>query len=227
MTVTLERTDAVAYVTWGDDENRFTADWLDEVDAVLADLAAAPPRVLVSHGVGKFFSNGLVEAEITAAPRRRAEYLIRIHRLLATVTTLPFPTVAAVNGHAFGAGAMLALAHDFRVMNAERGYFCFPEVDIGIPFTDGMSALIQAKLSPMAALEAMTTGRRYGGPAAVERGLVDRVAAPEAVLETAVEFAGSLSTKDPSTLAAIKGTMFAGPVARLLADERPASPVSP
>jgi enoyl-CoA hydratase/carnithine racemase len=217
MTVTLTRTDDTAILSLGDDENRFTADWLDEVDAVLDDLVANPPGALLSRGSGKFFSNGLVEAEITAPRERRAGYVARVHSVLARVTTLPFPTLASINGHAFGAGAMLALAHDFRVMNANRGYLCFPEVDIKIPFTDGMSALIQAKLTPAAALEAMTTGRRYGGPDAVARGLVDRAAEADSLEEVAREFAHSLQGKDPATLKAIKETMFAGPVAALLA----------
>jgi enoyl-CoA hydratase/carnithine racemase len=50
------------------------------------------------------------------------------------VLIAPVPTVAAINGHAFGAGSMLAIAHDFRVMRVDRGYYCFPEVDIRIPF---------------------------------------------------------------------------------------------
>lgn len=53
----------------------------------------------------------------------------------ARILTLPEPTVAAVSGHVFGAGAMLAMAHDWRIMRSDRGYFCFPEVDIRIPFT--------------------------------------------------------------------------------------------
>ena len=47
-----------------------------------------------------------------------------------------------------------------RVMRADRGFWCLPEADIDIPFTRGMSALIQARLSPQAAHESMTTARR-------------------------------------------------------------------
>jgi Delta3-Delta2-enoyl-CoA isomerase len=57
---------------------------------------------------------------------------------------------------------MLALAYDLAVMRADRGYFCLPEVVLGMPFTPGMNALIRARLPIAAAHEAMTTGRRYG-----------------------------------------------------------------
>jgi enoyl-CoA hydratase/carnithine racemase len=127
----------------------------------------------------------------------------------------PVPTVAAVNGHAFGAGSMLAIAHDFRVMRVDRGFYCFPEVDIRIPFSTGMAALIQAKLTPAAAVEAMTTGRRYGGADAEAIGLVTATAAEDAVTSTAVELVAPLKGKDPGTLQAIKSTMFAGAVAAL------------
>lgn len=100
-------------------------------------------------------------------------YVGRVQKVLARVLTLSLPTVAAVNGHAFGAGAMLAMAHDYRVMRSDRGYLCFPEVDIRLPFTPGMAALIQAKLSAQAAVTAMTTAHRYGGEEARDHGLVE------------------------------------------------------
>lgn len=104
---------------------------------------------------------------------------------------------------------MFAMAHDFRVMRADRGYFCFPEADINIPFTPGMAALIQGKLTPAAAIASMTTGRRFGGPDALAVGLVDETA-PEADLVTvASSRVAALAGKDRGTLGAIKATMFA------------------
>jgi len=110
---------------------------------------------------------------------------------------------------------MLATAHDFRVMRSDRGYFCFPEVDIHIPFTTGMAALIQAKLTPAAAVASMTTGRRFGGPEARDLGLVDAVADEAALVETAAERVRPLAGKDRTTLSAIKSTMFASALAAL------------
>ena len=55
-------------------------------------------------------------------------------------------SLAAPDSDVFAAGAMLALAHDLAVMRSDRGYFCLPEVDLGIPFTPGMNALIRARL---------------------------------------------------------------------------------
>ncbi len=96
-------------------------------------------------------------------------------------------------------------------MRADRGFWSMPEVDIRIPFTEGMAALIQARLTPQVAHRVMTTGQRYGGDDALEAGIVDRSVDEEAVLSEAVEVAASLAEKDPSTLGAIKSGMY-GPV---------------
>lgn len=210
---TLSNDGAAWTLDLGEDENRFSPDLLSTVMEQLDDLAtSAEPAVLVTTGGGKFFSNGLDLEWLGAHPDELGSYVAQIHELFATVLTLPVPTVAALNGHAFGGGAMLAMAHDFRVMRSDRGYLCFPEVDIHIPFTPGMAALIQAKLTPQAALESMTTGRRYGGPDALAAGIVDATA-PEADLPAAAgALVQHLAGKDRATLSTIKSTMFAGAV---------------
>ncbi|MFI5614029.1 enoyl-CoA hydratase/isomerase family protein [Amycolatopsis sp. NPDC051903] len=207
---TLTQHDAVSVLDFGADENRFSPEWLEEVTTHLDTVTAGTaPAALVTIGGGKFYSNGLDLEWLTAHGDEAAKYVTSVHELLARVLALPVPTVAAVNGHAFGAGAMLAMAHDFRVMRTDRGFFCFPEADINIPFTPGMAALIQAKLTPAAAVASMTTGRRFGGPQARDLGLVDATADEAALRSTAVEVVASLAGKDRGTLGAIKATMFA------------------
>ncbi|WP_431955698.1 enoyl-CoA hydratase-related protein [Nocardia lijiangensis] len=214
---TLEYHDKIAVLDLGGDENRFSPDFLDEVDTHLDTALAEGAQGLITTASGKFYSNGLDLDWLGANTDRGQWYVARVQALLARVLTLPVPTAAALPGHAFGAGAMLAIAHDYRVMRADRGYFCFPEVDIRIPFTPGMAALIQAKLTPKAAVASMTTGRRYGGEAAAEAGIVDVAAAEDQVLAGALEMLIPLGGKDSGTLGAIKNTMFAPAVAALTA----------
>lgn len=211
MTVTLTYRDKIAVLDLGDDENRFSPDWLDTVDRLL-DEVQQNAHALVTTATGKFYSNGLDLEWLTAHGDRAQWYVGRVQALFGRILTFPLPTVAAVVGHAFGAGAMLAIAHDYRVMRADRGYYCFPEVDIHIPFTPGMAALIQAKLTPQTAVTAMTTGHRYGGLEAEAAGLVDRTAGAGGVLDAAVELVTPLAGKDPGTLGAIKSTMYAAVV---------------
>jgi len=208
MTPTFSWDDKIAILDLGEDENRFSPEFLDAISAQLDELEAGGAQGLVTTARGKFYTNGLDLDWLTAHPEQMQSYVARVQALLARVLTLPMPTAAAVTGHAFGAGAMLAMAHDVRVMRADRGFFCFPEVDIRIPFTDGMAALIQAKLTPRAAVASMTTGRRFGGAEAAELGIVDATAGEGAVTAAAAELLRPLAGKDPGTLGAIKRTMF-------------------
>jgi enoyl-CoA hydratase/carnithine racemase len=203
----------VSVLHLGDDENRFSPEWLQRVHSFLDGVSGA----LVTTGGGKFYSNGLDLDWLMANGDKASAYVAEVQELFARVLTLPVPTVAAVNGHAFGAGAMLAMAHDFRVMRGDRGYFCFPEADINIPFTPGMAALIQGKLTPSSAIASMTTGRRFGGADALAFGLVDEVASEGEVVKVASERVRALAGKDRGTLGAIKATMFAPAVAALRA----------
>ncbi|ALR11831.1 enoyl-CoA hydratase [Mycobacteroides saopaulense] len=216
MTPTLELQDTIAVLNLGTDENRFSPEWLDTVDGLLDDVLTGA-QALVTVGTGKFYSNGLDLDWLMSHGDRTDWYVGRVQALFSRVLTLPLPTVAAVNGHAFGAGAMLAVAHDYRVMRSDRGYLCFPEVDINIPFTPGMASLIQAKVGPQTAVTAMTTGHRYGGDAAVAAGLADRSAPEAEVLSVAVDLMRPLVGKDSGTLGAIKATMFSATAAALVA----------
>ncbi|MFE5477545.1 MULTISPECIES: enoyl-CoA hydratase-related protein [unclassified Nocardia] len=206
---TLRHHDSIAVLDLGDGENRFSPDFLDEMNTHLDAVVAEGASALVTTATGKIYSNGLDLDWLSANGDRAAEYVAAVHTLFARVLTLPMATVAAIGGHAFGAGAMVAMAHDYRVMRADRGYFCFPEADIRIPFTNGMAALIQAKTTPKTAVASMTTARRFGGPDALALDLVDATAAESEVLDTALALVAPLGGKDQTTMTAIKSVMFA------------------
>lgn len=209
---TLERRDEVFLLDLGDTENRFHPDWLASLDALLDQVERAEgPRALVTTATGKFFSNGLDLEWLQANTDRAQEYVTDVQGLLARLLTLPMVTVAAIQGHAFAAGAMFTLSHDMRVMRGDRGFWCLPEADIKIPFSEGMSALIRSRLAPQTAHEAMVTARRYGGQDALAAGIVDQTAQEGAVAEAAVEIAAAHTAKAGPALGTIKSRMY-GPV---------------
>ncbi len=204
----LTQHDGIYVLTLGDDDNRFSPDWLREVNTHLDEVLSAPAP-LVTTSRGKYFSNGLDLDWVMTNPEQLDDYLGQVQALFARFLVLPVPTVAAVSGHAFGAGAILAMAHDRRIMRTERGYFCFPEVDLNVPFPTGMAALIQAKVTPQTAITAMTTGHRYDAASGLAAGLIDQSADESELLATAIAAVQPLAGKDPATLGAIKTTMYA------------------
>ena len=200
----------------GDDENRFNPDWMTAVGAALDEVVAKPePRALVTHAGGKIWSNGLDLDWLTQNQDQVGPFVDQVHELFAKFLAAPIPTVAAIQGHCFAAGAMLALAHDWRVMRADRGFICLPEADINIPFTPGMSALIQSRLTPAAATTAMVGAKRFGGEEAASLGIVDAAVGEDDVLAAAVELAATHAAKLSGTLSTIKERMYAPVLATL------------
>ena len=143
------------------------------LDAIDADDAAT---ALVTVGDGKAYSQGYDLEAFGRMGDGLQAFIDRSVALLARFVTAPVPTVAALNGHAFGYGAMLALAHDQRVQRSDRGWFCLPEVDLGLQFHPLQLSLIQAKLSPATVGECILAGRRWDAEAALAAGIADATA---------------------------------------------------
>jgi enoyl-CoA hydratase/carnithine racemase len=206
------RTDDVFVLRMVAEENRFNPTMLQAFRDALDEVEAEDGTAAVLTGQGKFFSNGLDLDWMMANAEQGgpSEVVNGLQQLYRRLLTFPATVVAAINGHAFAGGAMLALACDQRVMRQDRGFFCLPEVDINIPFSNGMAAMIQAKLDPRVAHEAMLTGRRYGAPEALEAGIVDATSPEDEVLKAAIARAAALTGKSRDTVAKIKQTMYAG-----------------
>jgi Delta3-Delta2-enoyl-CoA isomerase len=211
--IDLERQGDVFVLTMKAGENRFNGPFLDALHGALDDIEASSGNAaLVTTGEGKFYSNGLDLAWFGGEGSGQVlETLAKVDRLFARMLVFPIATVAAMNGHAFAAGGMLAVAHDFRVMREDRGFFCFPEIDLGMgqPLTAGMYGLLGSKLSAATFHEALITGKRYAGPEATAAGIASETAAEDAVVARAIEVAQGLSGKDRATMGALKRGLYA------------------
>jgi enoyl-CoA hydratase/carnithine racemase len=188
-------------------ENRFTPELMDAWDRALDTVEqAGSPAALVTTGTGKFYSNGL-DLDVMMAGDANA-YLSRVLGILGRILTFPAPTVAAVSGHAFGAGALLTLAHDVRLMRSDRGFFCMPEIDMKIPLHPGMTAILQARLPAQTAHEVVTTGRRFGGEDARALGIVDEAHGEAALLPRATEIAAARASKADAVMHTLKRGLY-------------------
>lgn len=207
----LKKDGAVFVLEMIDGENRMNDAFLTAFGRALDEVEANPGSALVTTGQGKFYSNGIdLEWLMGAGAEGARSFITDLERTLGRLIGLPVPTIAAMNGHAFAGGGLLALAHDVRVMRTDRGYFCLPEVDIAVPFTEGLAGIVRARLAPKVAHEAMITGRRYTADDALQLGIVDDKAAEADVLPRALERARALAGKDATTLRAIKRNAYAG-----------------
>ena len=192
-------------------ENRFrpetVAAWNEALDEV---ERAGNPAALVTTGTGKFYSNGLdlewMLGEATAEERKA--YIPGVLGLMARILTFPTVTVAAINGHAFGAGAQMSLAHDYRLMRNERGYWCMPEIDLGAPLHPGMTAIIQARLPHQTAHELIVTGTRYTAEVAKEQKIIDQAIPESDLLPKAIEIAAAYAPKANPVMRHLKAGMY-------------------
>jgi enoyl-CoA hydratase/carnithine racemase len=194
-------------VTMDAGENRFDLAFATElVDTI--ERAAGEGGALVLTGAERFFSNGLdLEWLGTVGPDDAQALMGRINAALAALLTFPGATVAAINGHAFGAGAILAAAADLRVMRSDRGYFCFPEVDLGLPMSDEFDAVLQDAYDRRTLRRALLSGTRHDGTAALEAGLVDEIADQAGLLPRATAMVEGLAAKDGRTMAALRAPL--------------------
>ncbi|KAK4122556.1 ClpP/crotonase [Parathielavia appendiculata] len=152
---------------------------LDALD--LVEFGSYKPGVLVTtSGVPKFYSNGL---DLEHALATEGFLPGVLYKLFARLLTYPMPTVALVPGHAFAAGLMLAMHHDYRVMSPARGFACVNELDFGVPLKPAMSGIFRLKVSPSTYRALVLEAHRFGGQAALEAGIADRLGGLDAVLE--------------------------------------------
>jgi enoyl-CoA hydratase/carnithine racemase len=187
---------------------------LDVLDIVEADCGKGAALVLT--GVDKSFCNGLnLEEVMKLSPEEMKPFGEGMNQMHSRLLVLPCPTVAAMNGHAFAAGAFMALSLDYRLMREDRGWFCVSEVDVGVPIPAAVMGMLRGKLPANTARDALLTGKRYAADEAIAAGIADGKASMDELMDSARELAGQLATKEPGIFGTLKQTWF-GPMADAL-----------
>jgi len=181
--------------------NLVTRELLDELDASLATLEAAPAgdvRAVVVTGSGdRAFSAGShvgeFESQRGAAGRERHALEEGVARRLAQ---LPMPTIAAIEGNALGGGLELALCCDLRIA-ASRARLGLPEVRLAVTPGAGGTQRLPRIVGPARARELILTGRVIGAEEAARIGLVHEVVADGEARHRADQVAEEIAARGP------------------------------
>jgi enoyl-CoA hydratase/carnithine racemase len=198
--VTWRREGSVAILSMDGGENRHNPGFIDAFLATMDAIEKDPEAhaVLIVSSDPKNWSQGIDLAWIMEAfgePARHGEvraFLRGLDAMFARCLTYPMPVIAAIGGHCYGDGAILACACDFRLMRADRGFFCFPEVDINIPFLPGMLAVVQKAVPAWKLDDLYLTGRRAGGKELEEAHVATKACeGAEALLQESMAFAST------------------------------------
>jgi Delta3-Delta2-enoyl-CoA isomerase len=194
----------VATLTLNDGENRFNPDFcrafIETLDTIERQTDAT--TLLVTSADEKIFCNGidldwLVPVLQQNDLSRAKDFFYLLNRLFRRLVTYPLLTVAAISGHAFAGGAILCCAFDFRFMRSDRGYFCFPEIDLGIPLLPGMNALLK-KTMPMYLVEYMEyTGVRLTAEQCMIHHIIHKACPMETLMDEATQFAMAINKRRP------------------------------
>ena len=205
--------DHVAVVSMNSGENRFNPSFMDcflgVLDQIEADTEATTLVVRGTHE--KIFSNGIdLEWLVPEIQQQGVEaaksFFYQLNRVFRRLVTYPLVTIAAITGHAFAGGAILSCAFDFRFMRSDRGFFCLPEVDLGIPFLPGMNAILRSAIPEQALRELQLTGVRLTADQCREHHIVRGAFPMNQLMDETMNFARLVNKKRP-IVAELKGRL--------------------
>jgi enoyl-CoA hydratase/carnithine racemase len=190
--ITVERDVAVVRMR-SNAVNKMNPSFFDDLQRAFDRLDAEhPDRPVVLTGDGKTFSAGL-DFDATFPVFQRGDlseiraWFASFRGAIQRAFYFPRPLVAAVNGHALAGGLILALCADFRFAAAGEFRCGLNEVPVGIPMPSVYTEIVRLKVGTAATTESILTGAVYSQADGLRLGFYDRLVAPEALLETAID----------------------------------------
>lgn len=186
---------SIAVLTMNTAENRHNPEFLSEFNQHLDQIEAdqSIKSIILTSVSEKNWSLGIDLAwmsQPTNTPEIISGFMTDLAGLLKRLVTFPMPIIAALNGHTYGNGSVLACACDFRFMKSDKGFFCFPEVDVLVPFVPSMFPLINKAIPQTFFNRLAMTGQRVGAQELLDKQVVEAIFANEEELQAGVvEFA--------------------------------------
>lgn len=201
--MTLTTHDSVAVITLTNGENRQNPQFATALKSLLVKVIENEQHkaLVITSSDEKSWSLGIdTEWLMPAMQAKKADeirgFMYDMDDIFKTLLLFPMPVIAAINGHAFGNGAILACACDFRFMRTDRGFFCFPEVDLSIPFLPGMIAFVKKAIPYYRFNEMKLTGRRVPGSELAADHVIEKASTDlESLLADAMQFAATFDKK--------------------------------
>ena len=224
-TILVEKSDAVATVTLNRPAklNAINATMLQELEQLFRELREdTGTRLVIFTGAGQAFSAGADLTDLSGPPESTEASLGDVMRLVQlagqdftrSLESLEQVTIAAVNGHAMGAGLVIAMACDFRVA-ARSASLGIPEANVGIFFTWGCTPRLTRLIGPAKAKEMIMTCEPVGAEEALRIGLVNRVIDDDDLMGSAHELAATIGRKAPLAIRMTKKIVNAASAANI------------
>jgi 3-hydroxyacyl-CoA dehydrogenase / enoyl-CoA hydratase / 3-hydroxybutyryl-CoA epimerase len=212
-------TDGVAWLALdkaGASTNSLSRDVMEELDAMLTELAQRRPKAMIVTSAKRGFIAGADIKEFVGirTPDQAYDLIRQGQQVLDKLAALPCPTIAAINGFALGGGLEVALACRYRVLVDDPSVTLgFPEVQLGVHPGFGGTVRAVYLAGPVAALDLMLTGRTIRPKQALAMGLVDRLAPVEQLDKMAKQIALSPpSPRSPKFLHRLLNSWLVRPI---------------
>ena len=188
--------------------NAINPRFLELLEGCLEELSRARPSALVLTGDARSFSAGLdLPALIDLGTGELTGFIRRFSDTMLRVFALPFPVVAAVNGHAIAGGCVLALQTDVRVMASGESRIGLNEVRLGLGLPVAVVETLRCQVPATSLLQVAAEGGLFLPEEALALGLVHEVVDPGQLLARAHQRASLLAALPPLAFAQVKASL--------------------
>jgi enoyl-CoA hydratase len=185
--------------------NALDIEFCEAIAAHFLELRRSDARAVVINGHGNIFSAGV---DLKRIAKDGADYIRKflpaLHKLYDAVFYHPRPVVAAVNGHAIAGGAVLACCADRRIIARDSGRIGITELLVGVPFPALAFEIVRCAVPEHYLAEFALSAATYTSEAALQRGWVDEVVAPDALMMRATAAAKAFAALSPKAFAQTK-----------------------